>query len=250
MKIVKILASIIIIVLLLCGGALWFFAGGSLNEFVKQQIETNGSQVTEQNVTVRKVDIKLMQGAGSILDINLSNPSKYKQPHAFTLGEITLDINLASLKKMEPIIIDALIIKNPKAFAEFTSAGSSNFQDLIKAIEKNTANTNSEKTSPASSKDQEQRIIVKKIVLEGTALAIDLSTLGNKVHSVTIPSINLQSIGGESGIPASQLGGEIVKQTLNKLWQQTKKVQKDKLVDKAKNSLKEKAQKKLTDLFK
>ena len=127
MKVVKILASIIIIILLLCGGALWFLAGGSLNEFAKQQIETTGSQVTGQKVTVQKVDIQLMQGAGSILGINLANPAKYKQPHAFTLGEITLDINLESLSKMEPIIIDALIIKNPKAFAEFTSSGNSNF---------------------------------------------------------------------------------------------------------------------------
>ena len=63
----KIIASIIVVLLLLSGGALWFLAGGSLNEYVKSQIETVGTQVTEQAVTVKAVDIKLTSGAGSIL---------------------------------------------------------------------------------------------------------------------------------------------------------------------------------------
>jgi len=249
MKIVKILATIVIVILLLCGGALWFLAGSSLNEYVKQQIETIGTQVTEQSVTVQAVDIKLSQGAGSILGVNLANPTKYQQKKAFSLGEITLDINLESLTK-SPIIIDALIIKNPKVFAELTSAGSSNFQDIIKAIEKNTAENGTKSSTEDAKNGQETMLAVKRIILEGTELTVDLSALGNKAHTVTIPSIHLRSIGGKDGLPASQLGAAIVKQALTELWQQTKKIQKDKLVDKAKQSLKEKAQKKLTDLFK
>lgn len=245
----KVLASIVIVVLLLCGGALWFLAGGSLNEFVKQQIETVGSQVTEQKVTVQAVDIKLSQGAGSILGVNLANPAQYKQKNAFSLGEITLDINLKSLSK-EPIIIDALIIKNPKVYAELTSTGGSNFKDLLNAIEKNAPISKGESNTDKPKSNQEPLLSVRKIILEGTELTVDLSALGNSAHTVTIPAINLDQVGGEQGLPASQLGAAIVKQALTKLWQQTKKVQKDKLMNKAKESLKEKAQKKLTDLFK
>ncbi|MFT6918959.1 MAG: hypothetical protein ACJA2G_001594, partial [Cognaticolwellia sp.] len=73
-KLVKIIASIIIVLLLLSGGALWFLAGSSLNGYIKGQIETVGSKVTEQKVTVKTVDIKIASGAGSILGINLANP--------------------------------------------------------------------------------------------------------------------------------------------------------------------------------
>ncbi|MGB1262637.1 MAG: hypothetical protein ACPG52_07005 [Cognaticolwellia sp.] len=242
----KIIASIIVVLLLLSGGALWFLAGGSLNDYVKNQIETVGTQVTEQAVTVKAVDIKLTSGAGSILGVNLANPKTYSQPNAFSLGEMTLDINLESLTS-SPIIIDAIVIKSPKAFVQFTEVGGSNIKDILDAIERNTPK------GEASPTDKEQgtepRIKVSKIVLAGTALTLDLTAFGNKEHSATLPDISLNNIGGADGLPASQLGSEVVKQALSKIWQQAKATQKKKLMDEAKDKLKEKAKKKLTDLF-
>ncbi len=243
----KIIASIIVVLLLLSGGALWFLAGGSLNEYVKSQIETVGTQVTEQAVTVKAVDIKLTSGAGSILGINLANPKTYSQPNAFSLGEMTLDINLESLTS-SPIIIDAIVIKSPQAFVQFTETGGSNIQDILAAIERNTPKTDTSVEEPASSA-KEPKIKVSKIILAGTALTIDLSAFGNKEHSATLPDITLNNVGGDEGLPASQLGSEIVKQALSNIWKQAKATQKKKLVDSAKDKLKEKAKKKLTDLF-
>lgn len=249
----KIIASIIVVLLLLSGGALWFLAGGSLNDFIKNQIETVGTQVTEQTVSVKSVDIKLTSGAGSILGINLANPKTYNQPNAFSLGEVTLDINLESLTS-SPIIIDAIVIKSPEAFVEMTKTGGSNIKDILDAIERNTPKGDSQAadTTPTNT-TEEPRIKVSKIVLAGTALSVDLTAFGNKEHTATLPDINLSNVGGEAGLPASQLGSEIVKQALSKIWKQAKETQKKKLVDGAKDKLKEKleekAKKKLTDLF-
>lgn len=256
----KIIASIIVILLLLSGGAMWFLAGGSLNEFIKTQIETVGTQVTEQPVTVQKVDIKLTSGAGTILGVNLPNPKSYNQPNAFSLGEITLDINLESLTS-SPIIVDAIIIKSPKAFVDFTENGGSNIKDLLDAIERNTpkGDTSAPAETPTG-ETKEPMIAVSKIVLADTALSVDLSAFGNKAHSATLPDIVLMNVGGATGLPASQLGSEIVKQALSKVWKEAKNTQKEKLKealkDKAteklneeKEKLKDKAKKKLTDLF-
>jgi hypothetical protein len=250
---VKIIASIIVVLLLLSGGALWFLAGGSLNDYIKSQIETVGTQVTEQAVTVKAVDIKLTSGAGSILGINLANPKTYKQPNAFSLGEVTLDINLESLTS-SPIIIDAIVIKSPQAFVEMTQTGGSNIQDILDAIELNTPKGDAQTAdkTPSSTAD-EPKVKVSKIVLAGTALSVDLTAFGNKEHTATLPDITLNNVGGNEGLPASQLGSEIVKQALSKIWKQAKETQKKKLVDGAKDKLKEKledkAKKKLTDLF-
>lgn len=242
----KIIASIIVVLLLLSGVALWFLANGSLNDYVKTQIETVGSQVTEQAVTVKAVDIKLTSGAGSILGINLANPKTYSQPNAFALGEMTLDINLESLTS-SPIIIDAIVIKSPQAFVQFTQTGGSNIQDILDAIERNTPKAGA---TPAESEGgEEPKIKVSKIILAGTALTLDLSAFGNKSHNTTLPDITLSNVGGADGLPASQLGSEIVKQALSKIWQQAKAAQKKKLTDSAKDKLKEEAKKKLTDLF-
>ena len=90
---------------------------------------------------------------------------------------------------------------------------------------------------------------MSKIILAGTALTLDLSAFGNKEHNATLPDITLNNVGGDAGLPASQLGSEIVKQALSTIWQQAKATQKKKLIDNAKDKLKEKAKKKLTDLF-
>ena len=245
----KLLASIAVVVLLACGGALWFLAGGSLNEFVKLQIETVGQQTTEQEVTVKSVDIQLTKGAGSILDLSLANPKSYTHPHAFTLGEITLDINVESLTKT-PIIIDAIVIKDPKAFVQFTSSGDSNIKDLLDIIKKNTALANE---APAKKENTdsatEPKLSVSKVILAGTSLTIDLSALGNKEHSAVLQDIELTNIGGNKGLPASEIGGVIIKEALAKIWAETKNTQKKQLKKQATDKLKEKAKKKLSELF-
>lgn len=245
----KLLASIAVVILLACGGALWFLAGGSLNEFIKQQIETVGKQVTEQKVTVKNVDIQLTKGAGSILGVSLENGTGYNYPHAFTLGEVTLDINVESLTG-EPIIIDAIIIKDPKAFVEFTASGQSNIKDLLDNIQKNMPNAEQKNIdSDAPSTKPEPKLSVSKVVLAGTALTVDLSALGNKEHSATLPDIILNNIGGKDGLPASELGTVIVKEALSAIWKETKNTQKAQLKKQATDKLKDKAKKKLSELF-
>ena len=245
----KFIATVIVIILLICGGALWFLAGGSLNEFVKAQIEQQGKTVTEQTVTVANVDLKLTQGAGTISGFILPNPPGYKAANIFSLGEITLDINVESLVS-EPIIIDAIVIKNPEAFVEVTESGQANVKELLDIINKNIPASTSDASEPAEQSTRpEPRIAVKKLVLAGTALTVDLTGLGNKAHQVTLPDITVANIGGEQGLPASQLGQVIMKEMLSNLWQHTKKVQTEKLKDKAKDKLKKEAEKQLLKLF-
>lgn len=245
----KILASIVVVVLLLCGGALWFLAGGSLNELVKQQIETQGKTLTEQQVTVNAVDIKAAQGAGSILGISLPNPNSYTYPNAFTLGEVTLDINLEDTSR-DHIVLDAVVIKDPKAFVQLTETGGSNIKELLDIIEKNTPKSSQDNSQPTTDSGvAEPNISISKLVLAGTALTVDLSALGNKEHNAALPDITLSNIGGEAGVPVSQVGSVIMKEALSAIWKQTKKVQKDKIKQQATDKLKEKAKKKLSELF-
>lgn len=239
----KIIASIIVVLLLIAGGASWFLASGSLNDFIKEQIEKVGTQITEQTVTVKAVDIKITTGAGSVLGINIANPKKYNQPSVFSLGEATLDIDLESLTS-SPIIIDAIIIKSPEAFVEMTKSGGSNIKDILDAIERNAPKSDGQKEETASTAE-EPKIKVSKIVLAGTALSLDLSAFGNKNHTATLPDITLTNIGGNAGLPASELGSVIIKEALSNIWKQAKNTQKAKLMDEAKAKAKEKIKEKL-----
>ncbi len=239
------LAPVIFVVLLLCGAALWFLASGSLNPFIKSQIEKVGHQITEQSVTVESVNISLAKGAGSIIGFRLANPASYNYPNAFSLQNITLDINLSSLKE-DPIVIDRIIIENPEVFVEITKNGNANLKEILDIIKKNTAtDSNTTEKNTSTEKGVEPNLRVSKLTISGTNLALDLSNLGNKEHILTLSDIDLEDIGGTSGLPASELGAEIATQALAAIWQQAKNEQKKVL----KTTLKEKALKKLGKLL-
>jgi uncharacterized protein involved in outer membrane biogenesis len=243
------LASIAVVLLVLFGGALWFLAGGSLNEYIKKQIIQRGNQYTEQVVSVDNVDMKLGQGAGTISGLTIANPAMYQQKLAFSLAKINLDINLKSLIA-EPIVIDAIVIDKAQAFVELSSSGQSNFTDIIDAIERNLpASTASTEAAPTDEDNtataDEPKIRVEKIIISGVALTLDLRQLGNKVHTATLADINLAAIGGDAGLPASEIGGEIIKQVLKAIAKQAKKQQKKKLAAK----FTEKIKKGLSDLL-
>jgi len=230
----------IALIVLLAGGAFWFIAGGSLNTLIKIKIEQVGKQVTEQSVTVKSVDVKLFKGAGTIKGLVLANPEKYKANSLFSLNEITLDINLESLTT-DIVIIDEIIIDNPEAVVEFTKTGGSNIQEVLSTIDKNfSRSTTGEKQEQPASDKAETIIKVKQFILAGVTLSVDLTELGNKIHKKTLTDINLVNIGGDAGLPASQLGAELLKQALKSIWKQAKKEQQKQVKDKLKDKVKEK----------
>ncbi len=228
------LAAFALSILLISGAALWFLAPDAFNEFIKEQIETIGSKTTEQTVTVDKVDFRLTKGAAAIYGLSITNPKGYQQKYAFSLDTIELDIDISSLTE-EPIIVEKFIIKNAKAFVEFTKSGQSNFQEILKAINKQLPASDS-KTDESSTKP-EPKIKINQLILSGIGLTLDLQQLGLQAYQETLPSIDLGNVGGKTGLPASKLGIEIGKKILDSIWQQAKTVQKDKLAEKLKAEL-------------
>lgn len=238
----KKLALFLILALVVIGAAAyWFLASGTINDLVKEQIQIQGGQVTGQSVQVAEVDINLLKGSGSIKGLTVSNPSGYKQAAVFSLGTIALGIDVASLTE-EPYIIDRLLISNPEVFVEVNAKGS-NLKDLYSAIDKNMPS--GEAKVSASEEAVDPRVKLNSLKLQGVSMTLDLTALGNKVHSETLSDINLGAIGGEKGIPASQLGAVIAKKITDALKDEAKQKQKEKL----KGKLKEKAAEELGKLF-
>jgi len=228
------------LLIFLAGGAFILLTGDVLNQLIKEQIEAQGRALTEQSVSVANVDMKLLKGTGSIKGLVLNNPTSFSSSPAFSLDEITLDINITSLTS-EPIILDKLIINSPKVLVEFNEKGRSNIQEILAAINKNF----SPSSDSVPSNESERRIMVKKFILAGVALDLDLTKLGNTTHTKTLPDMTLTNIGGKTGLPANELGGELLKKALSSIWKSAKKQQNKVIEDK----LKEKVKDKISDLF-
>ena len=239
------------LILAIGGGAFWFLTSDKLNEIIAEQIEVQGKKFTEQSVTVKKVDMQLFSGAGTINGLILNNPSGYTTTPLFALDEITLDINIESLAGVrdgKPIVIDAIVIDKPEALVEFNETGGSNIQVILDAIDKNIPKSSAGNETSTGQTDS-PKIRVKKFVLAGVALRVDLTKLGNTTHKKTLPDISLANIGGEEGLPANELGGVMIKKALSAIWKQAKDSQKDIIKDQVKEKAKAKVKEKASELF-
>ena len=239
------------LILAIGGGAFWFLSSDKLNEIIAEQIEVQGKKFTEQTVTVKKVDMQLFSGAGTIKGLILNNPSGFTTTPLFALDEITLDINIESLAGVrdgKPIVIDAIVIDKPEALVEFNETGGSNIQVILDAIDKNIPKSSAGNETSTSQTDS-PKIRVKKFVLAGVALRVDLTKLGNTTHKKTLPDINLANIGGEEGLPANELGGVMIKKALSAIWKEAKDSQKDVLEEQVKEKAKAKVKEKASELF-
>ena len=80
--------------------------------------------------------------------------------------------------------------------------------------------------------------------LSNQQVAKEISATFDVSIDCALADINLTNIGGQTGMPASKLGAELVKQSLSSIWKQAKKEQtkilKDQVEDKVKDKVKEK----------
>ncbi|KZY51883.1 hypothetical protein A3735_22265 [Oleiphilus sp. HI0061] len=94
------------------------------------------------------------------------------------------------------------------------------------------------------------RIVIKKLTIKDTQLALDLSALGQKKYDETLPTFAVSNVGGSAGLPPKELAQAMGKQILDKLIKEAKAKQTEKLKAKAKEKLMEKLEEKGGDKLK
>ena len=193
----KVLITIIVIVVLIVVALVLLFS--NLNSLVAKAIEKNGSNVTQTSVTVSGVDISLREGRGTIEGLRVANPSGFDAPDAFSLEDITLDIDIQSLRE-DPIVVDEILVKAPVIYAEVTEKGSSNIDKIrenVKAYAGGSAGGEAE--------GRARRFRIKQFVFEKGRVEIDVSALGLENRSIDLPEIRLNDIGGEEGVTSDEI---------------------------------------------
>lgn len=229
-------------------GVLYFMLG-SINEFVKTQIETLASHSLQTTVSVANVNIELTEGLGEISGFEVANPAGYQQASAFRFDTVRLDIGPASLLS-SPIVIEEILLDSVSVLYELNAQGKGNLNVLLDAVSQDTASSSqpSKQTSAAETDQGEPLLIrVKKISVKDTGLALDFSALGQDRYEEVLPTFYANNIGGEKGLPPDQLGQEIAQVMLQNLTREAEKKQKEKLKKKLKEKAKAELEKHLGD---
>jgi uncharacterized protein involved in outer membrane biogenesis len=184
-----------------------FYLLSNLNSLIAGTIEKHGSDVTDTSVRVSGVDISLREGRGSIKGLTVASPEGFEASDAFSLGDITVDIDLKSIRE-DPVVIDEIRIRAPVVNAEVTSTGASNIDELRKRVQEYAAGASG--GGGDESRGETKKFRIKRFVFEQGRVEVDASALGVEKQTITLPEIRLSDVGGASGAAPDEIAKVIL----------------------------------------
>jgi uncharacterized protein involved in outer membrane biogenesis len=222
----KVIAGGIAIIAIVVAVAV-FYLFSNLNSLVAGAIEKHGSDVTDTSVGVSGVDISLREGRGSIKGLTVASPDGFEASKAFSLEDVTVDIDLKSVRE-DPVVIDEIRIRAPVVNAEFTKTGESNIDELRKRVQAYTAGESGSADDESDGKSKNVRI--KRFVFEQGRVEVDASALGVEKRTITLPEIRLTDVGGASVAAPDKIAKVILTKVINKVLSEIANSEVDRLI--------------------
>ena len=186
----------------------------NLDKGIKTAVETLGPEYTKAEVTLDAVDLSLQSGKGTLGGLVVGNPAGFKTGNAFSLGEITVDVDTNTIAE-EVIVIEQIRILQPEITYE-TGKNGSNIDQLQKNVTEATGGGNASASTEKADSDP-VKMIIKDLQISGAKLNYNNALLGDKTIDVNLPEIRLSNIGQKSG---GATGAEVAKEILDAINKQ------------------------------
>jgi hypothetical protein len=185
---------------------------GNLDKILKGALEGVGSELLGVPVRVAEVELDLKSGMGEIRGMSIANPAGYQAQNAFEMDLIHLAIDLSSLRS-QPIIINELNVKSPVVELEARADGSTNLQELLDNIKKNSAKADgkaAEEQPPVADTGEKEPVKLSFKKLAITGVTVNAVVPENDPTQVVIPDMIRENVGGAEGLTPAQVGGVII----------------------------------------
>jgi hypothetical protein len=190
----------LLIVLATIIGAVVFWLSGNMDSLMKTAIGDYGGAMTQAKVSVGAVKIAPVDGKGTISNLLIGNPAGFKTAYAIKVGQIDVDIDVASVAR-DVIVIRHIAINAPDVIYEKGDV-MTNFD----AIQKNIASY----LGPADSKKEGKKLIVEELTIRDAKAQASAAFMNGKTVNVSLPDITLRNLGkAKGGISPGELGQEI-----------------------------------------
>jgi len=213
-----------LVVIVLVGFGIYYLAS-NLNALVAAAIEKHGSEATEPTVSVSGVDIQIREGRGTIAGLRVESPEGFDTAVAFQLDDITLDMDVASVRE-DPIVIEELRVKAPVIHAEVKKTGGSNIDELRKRVQEHAGDSSGDDGGGT-----DKKIRIEKLIFEEGRIEVDASALGVEKRTIALPAINLENVGGASGVPPAEIAKVILTTVAKSTASQIASSEVQKLID-------------------
>jgi len=200
------IALALVVVLGLAGGI--YYTLQSLDGIVKRAIESYGSQITGTSVSVGSVSISLQEGRGTLSGLQIANPPGFASGDAFSLGQITVQIDPASLTS-QPIVLKEVVVESPRVEYLVDAKGRRNIDTILENVKRYQAA--GAQSGGSGSEGPEVRLRIDRFSFERGEIKADASALqSGRSFDVKLPSLQLAQVGGPGGAPPGVVGKEIL----------------------------------------
>jgi hypothetical protein len=222
------------LIVLIAVGVGGYYLYSNLDAIVEAAIEQAGSDAAGVAVRVDRVQLDLETGRASIFGLSVANPPGFQGAEAFTLAEITVDIDLESLAEQNPIVLDEIRIESPVVFYELNEAGKSNLELLGSGTTSGTDGGGS--GGGHDSSEPTVRLRIRKMRFAGGRVEANTKAIGGNQMEATLATASLSNVGGSKGATGAEIGkivvAELGRQTLLAIGRgQLDKLLKDKIGD-------------------
>lgn len=193
----------------------------NLDGIVAGIIENTGSEVLKTRVSVTGVSINLKDGKAGIAGLTVTNPPGYSSANIFELNGIEVDLNLGSIGK-DVLVIESIVVDNPKIFFEGDEDGGSNMQTLLDNID----SAASEGSSSGPAQGEAVRMIIEKFKFSGGQVKASTALKPGEVVDISLPAIEMTGIGKAeggvaAGVVAKQISTKLVKTVIREAAKQS-----------------------------
>lgn len=174
------------------------FVFSNLGDFIKQAVETVGSEATQSKVTLNQVDLDIASGAGALKGLSVGNPAGFNTPSAFDLGAISLSIDTATVDQ-NPIVIREIRINAPQVTYELGDGGSN--VDAIKANVDSYAKQfgGSGGGGGEAAGGESKKLVIENLIVSGGKVKVSAGFLKGKTLDAALPDLHLKDIGKDEG---------------------------------------------------
>ena len=196
----KLAAVLLVLAVIVAAGVFWL--SGNIDGLIKAAISSYGSAMTQATVSVDAVRIAPADGKGTISNIQIGNPAGFKTAYAMKVGQIDVDIDIASVAR-DVVVIRRIAINAPDVIYEKGDA-MTNFDAIQKNIASYLGPTDGKKD------DKGKKLIVEELTIRDARAQASAAFMNGKTVNVPLPDITLKNLGkAKGGITAGELGQEV-----------------------------------------
>lgn len=211
----KILLGMVVVILLAAaGGAWWLYS--ERDTLIADAIRTYGPPILGVSVKLGSVKTDIANQSASLRGLVIGNPSGFTTPHALSLSEVSLKLDVASLTK-DVILIREISVIKPDISYEYKSGGS-NLDVIQRHVEKFVAEKTAEfgggkdEKKESASKGPGKKLIIENFNVKDAKADVSAEILKGKVISVPVPDLHLTDIGKKTN---GATAGEAMRQIIS-----------------------------------